>query len=542
MRSGAKQFIREYIKSVLSGYFLEMNEPIYDAKTFWELFVRRVELSGEKKMLIDDYDRSLTFSEVKEKVEKTAAGFMEIGVREGTPVTWVLPTRIETIVASLALSRIGAVQNPIIHIYREREVGFCVRQTGSELVLVPGEWNGFDYREMVKNSTADMKSPPNIVQIYDSLPEGNPLELSEEVVLAPDEPIRWIYYTSGTTSDPKGAMHTDSTLIAGGVGLAKALNMGEKDIGSIAFPYAHIGGPDYLVCMLADGFPAVLIEKFDLESTIDTYKRHGVTMAGGSTAFYSMFLGAQRQQPQKPLIPSLRLLSGGGAPKPPEIYYEVSQEMGIPVAHGYGMTESPMICQGSPQDDPDQLAHTEGKPVFGAEVTIVRPDGSACEAGEEGQVAVGGPQLFKGYKDPDLNNEAFDSLGRFLTGDLGVMREDGHVSVTGRVKDIIIRKGENISAKEIEDILYTHQKVKAVAVVGIPDKERGERVCAVVELAEGSDPLDFKEMIEICASEGLMKQKIPEQLINYGGLLPRNPTLKILKYQLRNEISKIDWP
>ena len=198
--------------------------------------------------------------------------------------------------------------------------------------------------------------------------------------------------------------------------------------------------------------------------------------------------------------------------------------------------------RGSPQDDPDQLAHTEGKPVFGAEVTIVRPDGSACEAGEEGQVAVGGPQLFKGYKDPDLNNEAFDSLGRFLTGDLGVMREDGHVSVTGRVKDIIIRKGENISAKEIEDILYTHQKVKAVAVVGIPDKERGERVCAVVELAEGSDPLDFKEMIEICASEGLMKQKIPEQLINYGGLLPRNPTLKILKYQLRNEISKIDWP
>ena len=141
MPSGAKQFIREYIKSVLSGYFLEMNEPIYDAKTFWELFVRRVELSGEKKMLIDDYDSSLTFSEVKEKVEKTAAGFMEIGVREGTPVTWVLPTRIETIVASLALSRIGAVQNPIIHIYREREVGFCVRQTGSELVLVPGEWN-----------------------------------------------------------------------------------------------------------------------------------------------------------------------------------------------------------------------------------------------------------------------------------------------------------------------------------------------------------------------------------------------------------------
>ena len=519
-----------------------MDEPIYDAKTFWELFIRRVELSGDKKMLIDDSDRSLTFSEVKEKVEKTVAGFMELGVGEGTPVTWVLPTRIETIVTSLALSRIGAIQNPIIHIYREREVGFCIRQTSSELVLVPGEWNGFDYQEMVKNSTADMANPPKIVRVYDSLPEGDPQELPKEIISTPDDPIRWIYYTSGTTSDPKGAMHTDSTLIAGGVGLAKALNMGEQDIGSIAFPYAHIGGPDYLVCMLANGFPAVLIEKFDLESTIETYKRHGVTMAGGSTAFYSMFLGAQRQQPDTPLIPSLRLLSGGGAPKPPEIYYEVIEEMGIPVAHGYGMTESPMICQGSPQDNPEQLAHTEGKPVFGVEVTIVRPDGSACSPGEEGQVAVGGPQLFKGYKDPVLNNEAFDSLGRFLTGDLGVMREDGHVSLTGRVKDIIIRKGENISAKEIEDILYTHQKVAAVAVVGLPDKERGERVCAVVELAEGSDPMELEEMIEICESEGLMKQKIPEQLINYDGLLPRNPTLKILKYQLRDEISKINWP
>ena len=294
--------------------------------------------------------------------------------------------------------------------------------------------------------------------------------------------------------------------------------------------------------MLVNGFPAVVIEKFDLESTVETYKRHGVTMAGGSTAFYSMFLGAQRQQPDTPLMPSLRLLSGGGAPKPPEIYYEVLDEMSIPIVHGYGMTESPMICQGSPTDKPDQLAHTEGKPVFGAEVIIVRPDGSTCNPEEEGEVTVQGPQLFKGYKDPDLNNEAFDSLGRFLTGDLGIMREDGHVSLTGRVKDIIIRKGENISAKEIEDILYTHQKVQAAAVIGIPDKERGERVCAVVELAEDSDPLDFQEMVEVCAAEGLMKQKIPEQLINYEGNLPRNPTLKILKYQLRDEISKIDWP
>jgi len=520
-----------------------MSAPIYDAHTFWELLERRVADSGDRPMLIDDADRTLTFAEVRDRAERAAAGFADFGVGEGTPVTWVLPTRIETIVVSLALSRLGAVQNPIIHIYREREVGFCIRQTTAEMVLVPGEWNGFDYTAMVEAATAGLDEPPKILEAYHDLPDGDPDTL--DPVSAPptgDDPIRWIYYTSGTTSDPKGAMHTDATLIAGGVGLARALDMGAEDVGSIAFPYAHIGGPDYLVCMLANGFPAVLVEKFELAVAIDAYRRHGVTMAGGSTAFYTMFLGAQRQQADQPLIPSLRMLSGGGAPKPPEVYHEVVAEMGLPVAHGYGMTESPMICQGSPHDTDDQLAHTEGRPVHRAQVTIVRPDGSTCDPGEEGEVAVAGPQLFKGYKDPTLDADAFDEQGRFRTGDLAVMRHDGHVSVTGRVKDIIIRKGENISAKEIENVLYAHPKVAAVAVVGLPDLERGERVCAVVETADGAEPLEADEMVAACTEAGLMRQKIPEQLVAYDGPLPRNATLKVLKFRLRDELADVPWP
>ena len=519
-----------------------MSAPIYDGHTFWELLERRVADSGDRPMLIDA-DRTFTFAEVRDRAERAAAGFADLGVGEGTPVTWVLPTRIETIVVSLALSRLGAVQNPIIHIYREREVGFCIRQTTAEMVLVPGEWNGFDYTAMVEAATAGLDEPPKVLEAYHDLPDGDPGTL--DPVSAPptgDDPIRWIYYTSGTTSDPKGAMHTDATLIAGGVGLARALDMGAEDVGSIAFPYAHIGGPDYLVCMLANGFPAVLVEKFELAAAIDAYRRHGVTMAGGSTAFYTMFLGAQRQQADQPLIPSLRMLSGGGAPKPPEVYHEVVAEMGLPVAHGYGMTESPMICQGSPHDTDDQLAHTEGRPVHRAQVTIVRPDGSTCDPGEEGEVAVAGPQLFKGYKDPTLDADAFDKQGRFRTGDLAVMRHDGHVSVTGRVKDIIIRKGENISAKEIENVLYAHPKVAAVAVVGLPDLERGERVCAVVEAADGAEPLEADEMVAACTEAGLMRQKIPEQLVAYDGPLPRNATLKVLKFRLRDELADVPWP
>jgi len=520
-----------------------MSEPIYDARTFWELLERRVSASPDRTFLIQG-DRTVTFGEAKERAERVAAGFAAMDIGEGTPVTWVLPTRIETVVASLALSRLGAVQNPIIHIYRDREVGFCIRQTAAEFVLTPGEWGGFDYQAMAERVTTDLDRPPTILDVSAGLPEGDPSMLSA-VPATPDDGedlIRWIYYTSGTTSDPKGVLHTDASLMAGGVGLAMALDMQPDDVGSIAFPYAHIGGPDYLVCLLANGFPAVLLEKFDLMVAIDEFRRHGVTMAGGTTVFYTMFLGVQRQQPDEPIIPTLRMLSGGGAPKPPEVFFEVQAEMGIPVAHGYGMTESPMICQGSPHDSDDQLAHTEGHPVFGAEVAICRPDGSECDRGEEGEVRISGPQLFKGYRDPTLDAEAFDDEGQFRSGDLAVMHPDGHVSLTGRVKDIIIRKGENIAAREIEDVLYAHPKVAAVAVIGLPDAERGERVCAVVETTDGAGDLTQAEMVAACAEAELMVQKVPEQLVVHDGPMPRNATMKVLKYELKDALAGIPWP
>ena len=205
------------------------------------------------------------------------------------------------------------------------------------------------------------------------------------------------------------------------------------------------------------------------------------------------------------------------------------------------MTESPMICQGSPTDTDDQLAHTEGHPVFAAEVTICRPDGIECDRGEEGEVRISGPQLFKGYRDPTLDAEAFDEAGRFRSGDLAVMRGDGHVTLTGRVKDIIIRKGENIAAKEIEDVLYAHPKVEAVAVIGLPDPDRGERVCAVVETAEGAEPLTYEEMVATCTDATLMRQKVPEQLVVHDGPLPRNATMKILKYELKDALADVPW-
>jgi acyl-CoA synthetase (AMP-forming)/AMP-acid ligase II len=510
-----------------------VDDPLYDVATLWDLLDRRASQTPDRAFLLDPSDRRVTFSEARAWAERTAAGFHALGVGPRTPVSWQLPTRIETVIASLALARLGAVQNPIIHIYREREVGFALRQTGAELFLTPGEWRGFDYAAM------GAKLGAKTLACYEWLPSGDPSSLPP----APTDgnEVRWIYFTSGTTSEPKGVQHTDRTLMAGGKGFAYAIQMTGDDVGSIAFPFAHIGGPDYLVTCLASGFPAVLMEAFVAAETPELFQRLGVTMAGGSTAFYTAFLIEQRKSPGQPVYPTLRVLSGGGAPKPPEIYYEVAREMGIPVAHGYGMTEVPMICQGSTLDSDDQLANTEGAPVFGAEVRIVRRDGSVAGPGEEGEVRVRGPMVFKGYTDPSLDAAAFDEDGFFRTGDLGRARPDGHVSLTGRLKDVIIRKGENVSPKEVEDLLYEHPQVGDVAVIGLPDRERGERVCAVIEVAAGAATPTLDELAAYLKAQGLMVQKIPEQLVVVEQL-PRNATMKVLKFQLRDELRDLPWP
>ena len=193
-----------------------------------------------------------------------------------------------------------------------------------------------------------------------------------------------------------------------------------------------------------------------------------------------------------------------------------------------------MIANGSPHDTDEQLANTDGRPIEGADVRIVTLDGRVAFPDEEGEIRVKGPMVFHGYTDPALNADAFDDDGYFRTGDLGRLRADGHLVITGRLKDVIVRKGENISAKEVEDLLYTHPKVIEVAVIGLPDRERGERVCAVVQLAEDAGDLELSEVVAFCRDAGLMTQKIPEQL-ELRSEWPRAGTGKIVKKALRDE-------
>ncbi|MFF2899877.1 class I adenylate-forming enzyme family protein [Streptomyces sp. NPDC057966] len=500
--------------------------------TFWELVERRAGLTPDRPFLIQD-DRTLTFGELRDRGERVAAGLWEMGVRPGGVVAWQLPTRIETVLLSFALTRIGAVQSPVIPFYRDREVGFALRESKAEFFAVPGTWRGFDHTAMAGRLTADR--PVTVFEAYASLPDGDPSVL-------PPPPgdgtqVRWIYWTSGTTSDPKGVLHTDRSLIAGGSCLAHALHLSADDIGSMAFPFAHVAGPDYSVMLLLYGFPAVLFEHFAMPDALAGYRRHGVTVAGGSTAFYSMFLTEQRRAPDRKLIPSLRLLAGGGAPKPPEVYHAVVREMGVQLTHGYGMTEVPMITMGAPDDTVEHLAGTEGRPPAGMEIRITDEDGKPLPHGTDGEVRLRGEAVCQGYLDPAASAAAFDAEGFLITGDVGHVRESGHLVLTGRLKDIIIRKGENISAKEIEDLLHRHPDVGDAAVIGLPDPERGELVCAVVEQPTGAAPLTLTQLTAYLRAEGLSVHKLPERL-EVVAALPRNEALrKVLKYRLREQFA-----
>ncbi|MFG2578442.1 AMP-binding protein [Streptomyces malaysiensis] len=499
--------------------------------TLWELLERRAALTPDAPVLLQAgasarQDRRLTFGALRTRAERTAAGLYRLGIRPGSRVAWQLPTRIETVVLTMALARLGAVQTPLIPYYRDREVRFALRESGARFLAVPGRWRGFDHTAMARRLAAELPVPPLVFEAYDTLPVADPKALR----LPPPtdgRAVRWIYWTSGTTSDPKGVLHTDRSLIAAGSCLAHALRLGPDDIGSMAFPYAHVGGPDYTVMLLLYGFPAVLLEHFSLPESLPAYRRHGVTVAGGSTAFYSMFLAEQRKDPGRRLIPTLRLLAGGGAPKPPELYHEVVRELGCTLTHGYGMTEVPMITMGAPDDTDENLATTEGRPPPEMEVRVV-----------DGQVRLRGEAVCSGYLDEAETRKSFDADGFFLTGDLGHLTESGHLVLTGRVKDIIIRKGENISAKEIEQLLYQHPDVGDVAVVGLPDRDRGELVCAVVEQPPGAGTLTLGQVVSFLREAGLSVHKLPERL-EVVDTLPRNETLrKVLKYQLRERFAE----
>ena len=507
----------------------------------WDLVVQRAAATPDADLAVDQDGRHLTFGELRDRAERVAAGLAARGVGEGTVVSWQLPTWLESMVLMAALRRLGAVQNPILPIYRDREVGFVVQEAQPRFLVVPGAWRGFDFVAMADELTKGTETEVLVCDGPGTLPEGEPDTLPPaptDTMDDPDAPVRWLYYTSGTTASPKGARHTDLALRSASVGMSERLGLSEDDRFALVFPFTHVAGAIYVYAALAYGLTFILDEAFDPSTTIDLLRREDVTRAGAGTFFHQVYLKAQQDLPAgEKLFPHVRSFPGGGAPKPPQLHYDmVAAFDGAGVVSGYGLTEAPIITMNDGNDPDEVLANTEGRPVAQTTLKLVTIDGRVAGVGEEGEIRVKGPQVTKGYLDPKLDADTFDEDGWFRTGDLGTQDDAGNVTITGRLKDVIIRKGENISAKEVEDLLFTHPKVADVAVVGLPDAERGELACAVVVPAAGGDALAMEEMKSHLLDAGLITRKLPERL-EIVDALPRNPSGKILKFELQKRFA-----
>ena len=509
-----------------------------DASTLWDLIEKRAEATPDACFAMDEQKQELSFSEYRESSLRCAAGLHAIGVGAETRVSWQLPTSVESLILCAALSRLGAIQNPILPIYRDREIEFILDQLETRLLVVPGVFRGFDHGAM-GTKLAATRSKLEVLITDDSLPSGDPKVLPP---LNPpdDEPVRWVLYSSGTTADPKGARHTDGTLLAASYGFTERLQLQSDDRIALVFPVTHVGGVLWLMNGLRVGCLQIVVPTFDPATSIPLLADCGVTQATAGTVFHQAYLAAQRTHGASPLFPNVRTFPGGGAPKPPQLHHEIRQEMGAPIVSGYGLTECPVLAMNGPTEPDEKLANTEGRACPPeVEIRIVTLEGQPAGPEEEGEIRVKAPQQCLGYWDSSLDATAFDTEGFFRTGDLGYLDEQGYIVVTGRLKDVIIRKGENISAREVEDLLYRNPQVSDVAVIGIPDAERGERCCAVVVPTPGTAPLEFEEMVQFLKAEGLMLQKIPEQLESLPEL-PRNPTGKILKQDLRKRYADPD--
>ena len=501
--------------------------PAANGSTLWQLIERRAEATPDKRMAFDEAGRTLTFGEYHAWCRRVAAGLAGRGIGEGAAVSWMLPSRFEALVLAGALSRLGCVQNPILPIYRQREVGFIARQSRMEAIVVPGVFRGFDFPPMIEEATAGLDV--DIIVADPDLPEGDPATLPPYRP-APAE-LRWLFYSSGTTADPKGAKHSDRSMSAANDGMQWSMEVTSSDKAAVVFPITHVGGLVWLFNTLQTGAELLMVEVFNPETTPGWLGRNGCTCAGAGTVFWLAYLNAQRRLPAgERLLPDVRIFNGGGAPKPATLHAEMMAAFGAPLIGGWGLTESPINTMVHVGDPDEKKAATDGRPCPGVGLRVLL-DGRTCGPGEEGELQVTGPQVCMGYLDSSLDAEAFTEDGWFRTGDLGTVDEGGWVSITGRLKDIIIRKGENISAKEIEDLLFAHPSVADAAVIGVPDAASGERACAVVVCRAG-EQLGLAEMVSYLREARLSAHKIPEQL-ELVEVLPRNPSGKVLKKDLR---------
>jgi len=487
--------------------------------------------------------RRFTYRELATLADRIAVGLARLGIGKNDVVAMQLPNWWQFTLTYLACSRLGAVLNPLMHIFRERELSFMLAHGEAKVAIVPKTFRGFDYEQMLEGLEPKLPELRHLVVVggggansFDALLANPQWELEPDArqILTRHRPgpddVTQLIYTSGTTGEPKGVMHTANTLIANIVPYAKRLALGSSDVVLMASPMAHQTGFMYgLMMPILLRASAVLQDVWEPKKAIELIRSGGVTFTMASTPFLTDL--TRTVQESGTSVPTLKTFLCAGAPIPGPLVEQARKVLGTKIVSAWGMTENGAVTLIKLEDD-DQLAFTtDGCALPGVEVKVIDADGKKRPPGEVGKLVVRSCSNFGGYlKRPQLNNT--DADGWFDTGDLAHMDANGYIRISGRSKDVIIRGGENIPVVEIEALLYRHPAVAQVAIVAYPDERLGERACAIV-VPKAGQSIDFAAMVDFLKAQKVAVQYIPERQV-VRDAMPATPTGKIQKFKLRD--------
>ena len=479
---------------------------------------------------VDGETTAVTLGAFLEQAQMSAGRLAAAGVRAGDAVVVQAPADLVGTEVLAAVWLLHAVAVPLATTATAGEVAHAVGETGAPFAVVAPEWRG---RDLVRPLVAESGLPAlrQVIVLGDAPIDGATTLASFEPIPVPPLPrpdpwsVACVLYTSGSTATPKGVQHSHETLLCG----LAAVPTDSASRMLATFPAGHVASLISLLRPLAAGGTTVVMDRWSARAATELIEHYRITTSAGTPFFLSTLLDQAERDGRD--ISSLNRFLCGAAAVPPALV-ERSEAAGIVTWRTYGSTEHPAISSGGPVDPPDKRRCTDGRVTPGNEVRLLDENGQDVAPGDEGEIVARGPKQFLGYQDPATDAAAFVDGTWFCTGDLARVDEDGYLVVTDRVKDIIIRGGENVSAREVEEVLARHPAVDEVAVCATPDEVWGEAVCAVVVPRGVAQRLTVQALGHFASSAGLAPHKLPTKLVLTDSL-PRTAAGKVRKRDLR---------
>lgn len=533
--------------TILNEEYVEKYQSIWPNRTIID-YLKDAIAKDSEKLAIFDKKSSYTYGELGRLVDRVALGLLELGISKGDVISIQLPNWNEFIILHYAATRIGAITNPLIPIYRDREIGYMVGMVESKMIVIPDQFRGYDYPAMINRLSHQWPSVEHVYVVGEKVPDGmksfasllevpweerKDMAILDEMIHDPND-VTEIIFTSGTTGNPKGVLHTHNTLCVSTNYWIERLRLTSDDVMHMGSTFAHQTGFGYGVRLPTHfGGTGIYQDVWNPEEFIELIEKEKITFTAGATPFLQDTI--QLEGIENRNLHTLRYFIALGAPIPRPLVKEAAGKVSFKILSGWGQTENGLVTLTYPEDSEEKLTSTDGVPFPGMEVKVVDVYGETCPVHTEGDLLCKGPSQFVGYLKRLEDTLAEHRDGWFITGDRAVMDEDGYIRISGRNKDIIIRGGENIPVAYVENVIYENLDISVVQIIAMPDPRLQEKACAFISMKPGRMPLSLETLCEFLSQKGVAKQYWPEH-VEIVEDFPRTPSGKIQKFRLREII------